>query len=271
MGLDWCVNDKAKPTMAMFIQERSAVVDSMNEAMSVLWQDFLSKKGEDEPGIYPNPLMDEFGKLPETTAMQEELESARDRLAECYVSGQETLNTPRVGIDEEATRELKRLWSSRRKDIRNSDRSFPDRHTSYWMRPFKEVLEENRGRYMAGMTESDGVGSITGMMASETGFRGKIIGYAENVIGPKLANEAYDDHSPEELVDYGCRLLSAAKNFATLSNSAWIETARESMPAPEIDKALGEDDTLWKLFYCFDAAKWCIFWGERGHGMHAWY
>jgi hypothetical protein len=91
---------------------------------------------------------------------------------------------------------------------------------------------------------------VSGMLVGEFDFRGKCI--ARNDIVPgDLQDKAHADMSPDQAVLYGVELLTLAKDI----------------DAPIHDVA--EED--WEKWVIRKAGAWLIFWGEAGHGVHAWY
>lgn len=100
-----------------------------------------------------------------------------------------------------------------------------------------------RGKYVLGLAKHrGGMGAVTGMLAGATSFRGKIID--RTPVSEELKEEAYVDHTARELVSYGKSLQEAAAAIVP------GEGHKENVEA---------------------AARWCLFWGRKGFGMHAWY
>ena len=80
---------------------------------------------------------------------------------------------------------------------------------------------------------------------------------------------------PDELISYGEELIEASTRFARdkfrlegMAYSDLIESLDGLAKAgTESEDARAADDTA----LCLKAGRWCIFWGENGHSMHAWY
>ncbi len=86
-------------------------------------------------------------------------------------------------------------------------------------------------------------------LTSSLDFRGKTVGLAD-IIDEELQEEAYIDHTPKQCIDYAERL----------------ELAISSYNKENLDEDEAEDlDNITK------GIKWLKFWGNNGHGYHAWY
>jgi hypothetical protein len=141
-------------------------------------------------------------------------------------------------------------------------------------------------------------------MAGWMSFRGKCVGFCE-LIPSDIREEAYRDMEPHQMLDYADRLEHHAtqweKNNAELLLAADKNNEKISAWKSDNDwtflismhdkqKAKHEERMLEKYgneFICLlkslndaqysdysilkDAITWLRFWGERGHGMHAWY
>jgi len=84
---------------------------------------------------------------------------------------------------------------------------------------------------------------VTGMvMVTSLDFRGKMMRYVEG-LDEDLVNEAWEDHTADECVDYANRLEEAKKDIRGGDNLRTLESA----------------------------IKWLRFWGNRGFGYWAWY
>jgi hypothetical protein len=134
------------------------------------------------------------------------------------------------------------------------------------------VLKEFAGYYVVRLVECDGVpkhshgGLYEG--ADETSFRGAFLEDCEDVVNPNLLEEAWEHKFPEEAVAYGKALLASAeaaeragrapRRRSFLARLGWTKE-REPMPITE------------QLDIARAAARWFIFWGERGHAIRAWF
>jgi hypothetical protein len=298
MGLDWCVQSKTKPGLdELMVPGLREQLEEAQQEKKDLWLAWLTAGGHEKPVRYPNPLKDAFDKLPEVQALTAKVEGIQEALGDCLISPMETLGAPRVGYDEGATafaREQYRKMQDAERGRRSIEGITED-----------EFVVQQHGKYVPDLIKSDGLGAVTGMMAGATSFRGKVLRYCDSMLDSALIGQAYKDHEPEALAIYGQVLLDAAENFedarqeeieqfiedkAEKLQEEWElnqtgeyddlegwpdapdfeEQARDSLlqdkSAPVLDET--EKDQIGMVR---DAGKWCIFWGSRGHGMHAWY
>jgi hypothetical protein len=156
------------------------------------------------------------------------------------------------------------------------------------------------------LAKSDGLASVSGMMVGAESFRGKMLRYCEEILqGTDLGDRAYSDHEADALVSYGEELASAADDYEDRTcdeqeqavedkvydlRGDWEE--EQSLEYDDCDdwpeepdfeeqaKRKLQDEGGWpeitgdyreQLDTVRSAARWCIFWGKNGHGMHAWY
>lgn len=278
MGLDWCVRDKPRPGF----EERVIELREEVESLSV---------------------------IPEEKRDEKRLRDLAKELDAATICPGETINAPRVGIDEAATRWfLEEVYQPRREGIKTTDSALA---REYWSREFEDVLEDEKGKYVIQLSSYD-KSTCTGIAANGVSFRGKMVGYCETWIEEGLRNEAYEDHEAAETLDYGKRLQAEicerVRNrnieFSTLGNDfifkRFLDTraslrkqVEEKMPStpeftsdPEfwsrrqvlaeslIHRLPGPDRILQAdetLGSAIDASEWLVFWGARGHGFHAWY
>lgn len=245
MGLDWCVEARIREGKECKIPEREAEVERLAGLLEDSWTKFLADEGEEHHAhVFPNPTMDKWKELQETKDARGILREAQELLDQCYISPFETIGAPRIGIDDAATD-----WFVREARKQQAPQDIDT------------LLKENHGKFVPDLaTNKGGHGSITGMLGSDISFRGKIIGQSVIVPG-NLSAEAYADHTDEELLSYGHALMYAAEEYAIEHDIPWPLNKGASI------KTEAEED----LKYLVDGANWCIFWGEHGHGMHAWY
>ena len=300
MGLDWCVMDKEKPGITEFMVGQART--NLEEAQTVheeCWRAWLEVGGHEPPTSWPNALADAFQKTREAKNLQAKIDEHQEVLNECLISPMETLGAPRVGFDEAATefareqyREaLKTPWGKERFSGMTED----------------EYVALEHGKYVPSLLKSDGIALTSGMMVGAESFRGKMLRWCEEVLeGTDLGERAYRDHKPDDLVDYGNALNDAATDYedglrderdrevedkAEALREAWEldqiaehddcedwpeepdfeAQARECLEPVDRRDREAEKETREKIDTVRSAARWCLFWGSRGHGMHAWY
>lgn len=260
MGLDWCLKRKLREGHNPVADEKK--LEKLEEKQAVLWDKYLKKhnKGE-QPGVYPNLIQAAFAAQPGVIKLATELEALEEVVATHYTSPMEVLGAPRVGIDIEATEYLRvqhNQWKHDYEKDPSNLRAPP---------PWKEHLKNEHGKYVADLAKNkDGLGACTGIMTGAESFRGKIIGYSQDVIGSDLADAAYNDKNSLELIQYGEQLLAATRKYV---KNHRLPSNLEEMTSAQV-QVLDESDNLWNAWYCFQGANWCIFWGTRGFELYAW-
>ncbi len=92
-----------------------------------------------------------------------------------------------------------------------------------------------------------------------TSFRGSVLDGVREVLG-RLFDEAFRFKSAVELEDYGERLMACARRFARRHRVMEIELVRER---PDVTAGRAESSA----HILFAAARWCLYWSRRGHGL----
>ena len=176
MGLDWCLKDKPKPG-------HEAEFKKLRRGLDELDQQLESPKNNE----------DEISRL----------ETKRESLLDAYrgvaITPHDSLGTPRIGIDHEANEWLHNTWQAYQSDLSQLSEN------SEWRLPYDELLARLHGTYASDLSDYE-LSATVGMIAPDTSFRGKCIGHSE-FLNRDLSAEAYNDHVPEEMVDYGRRIL----------------------------------------------------------------
>ena len=254
MGLDWCVRDKNVPEQATNLLFAEAQLDKLRKELTEAYNDYATKNEVRQPAHYPNDVQDAFSKTTVAMAIQEKINTWHETRGVCVISPMETLGAPRVGVDKKATSWARKYY----KDL-VEDEDFPKDRKKVFMDRYptvKDYLTANHDRYVIELVpESAGVSGITGFATGPESFRGKCLRYI-TWLPETLQNEAYDDHEPEDLIGFGERLIVEADLRLTHSEGANDELFEDDITEVDLVKMAGN---------------WCIFWGERGHGMHAWY
>jgi len=232
MGLDWNPLGKPKP------------------GMEAEFYRLLGQLGTAEAWLQPVPFRFEAVDKSQRDAL-------RERFFAIQISPYETLNPPRVGRDAEAD-----AW------IRSKYEGAPNKPPTIdeWVRQF------NGYWVMALLPESDGLpvysNAPLGGNWERWSFRAKFLDDCEDVLGETLFSEAWLNHLPDQLADYGERLMSCARAYAKIHDVSHILTARWFS---EEEAAKGDDPTspLHKAHIIASAARWAAFWSSHGHGMNA--
>ena len=116
----------------------------------------------------------------------------------------------------------------------------------------EKFLEDKKGLYVPHLVDSAGIGSVSGIFVGAESFRGKCVAYTEWLAETGFEEDCYMDRDPDELLELGIALDKAADHYEA--------------NCERITAEIKEDIKTIK-----SAADWCRFWGEHGHGMHAWY
>lgn len=196
---------------------------------------------------------EEFDKLSaqlNASKNAEETKRLETELNAIAISAFEVLGAPRVGIDEAATKWFKEEVYE--KHVANVDNMDNEEYRAYWLRPWEQVLASNHGVFVPHLaTETDGLARIVGIAGSQLDFCGNVVGNSEKLIGKELADRAYQDHGPKDMLDYAAKLSEQVEQY----RDAHTTTKTESEDLQLIDAAI----------------LWLTFWGERGFGFWAWY
>ncbi len=124
--------------------------------------------------------------------------------------------------------------------------------------PVDEWLAEVKGQYVVQvLPPCDGIPRYSGGGMGYTGhesFRAEFLKDCINIIGEDLLDEAFLHKLPPDLVDYGKRLGRAAVAFAKTHG---LDPKTADSEEPNSDE--------FRLNVVVAAAKWCVFWGSRGH------
>jgi hypothetical protein len=258
MGLDWVVEHKIRPGKEKEFNENSEQIQALFEALEA---------AQHESGLSD----EEFKALPDTIEKLTKVAAVQTRIDALLISPYETIGAPMIGRDERATQFICDKAAEMRgvkTDSKNID--------GFWGQDLGDIIKQTTGQYVSELaTHQEGLGAVTGIAVGPTSFRGKVIGYCGDIVGDDLAERAYDDMLPDELISYGEQLIEASTRFARdkfrlegMAYSDLIESLDGLAKAgTESEDARAADDTA----LCLKAGRWCIFWGENGHSMHAWY
>jgi hypothetical protein len=93
-------------------------------------------------------------------------------------------------------------------------------------------------------------------------FRAAFLDDCEDVIGAELLASARRPMSADKLVAYGNALLERVRAWAAAHGVSEMEHRRD--PPDDLESPEG------RAHIGFSAAKWCLYWGGRGHGLDPW-
>ncbi len=222
MGLDWNPGNRPKPGFEAEFEEIIRRMDKgrYEKEKSALGR-FIGRFRPIDPDRQPTrqELLQRYNEI-STTAF-------------------ETLNAPRVGYDDPATR-----WARNQYAKQGSAKSE------------QEWLESLHGFYVLDLVEDvDGLPRYTngspGGYVESFSFRAKFLQDCVEVLGLDLIDELYQMRTSSELIVFGQQFMKAAEDFA---REEGLDLANPDAvnQEPELDIVLS-------------AARWCLFWGERGH------
>lgn len=241
MGLDWNPLGKSKPG------HEAEFAETLRRILAA----------DSDRSMDPPPRRPGFGgflrDLVAGSPSKKEIERLLARPREIEITPYETLNAPRVGSDEAADK-----WAVAQYDNR-ADKAIG----------VAEFVEQWRGYYVLDLlAPCDGlpVYSNSGLSRSveRFSFRAQFFRYCERMLGDRLLDEAYRHHTAEQLADYGRRLRDCVIAFAedhgvtAVFERRLLEDYREESPSSQAHIVMS-------------AARWCLFWSDRGHGMEAYW
>lgn len=91
-------------------------------------------------------------------------------------------------------------------------------------------------------------------------YRGKMIAHSE-ILSSELRERAYEDHSPEGMIDYANRMEREMDEYKK----------RISLPQKdEEDDGMDEDERSYEYEIISSACVWLRHWANLGHGMNIW-
>lgn len=191
----------------------------------------------------------------ELLILENEDRSLWDRWFEITIDPSETLQAPRIGFDARAD-----AWIAERYPGRSLKKPFLTR---------EKFVKEFQGMYVLELMEpNDGLpfysnGFFDGRVDYHS-FRGQILRECQDVLEDESITAAWGHYLANELAEHGAKLRDRASAFAEKNNLLDVINRREP---PEGVEAL--DHPAMQAHIVSSAAKWCLFWSERGHGMRA--
>ena len=170
-----------------------------------------------------------------------------DQFLDISIPAYETLAAPQVGFDEAATN-----WAKQQYEFRK-DKGLD----------LNEFLESMQGYFVVELVpEHDGIPVYIAPHYEPHIFRAKFLDYCREIIGDKIFEMAYNSQLAEGAISFAHQLMKIAEDFAASNNVMYLKNQRTP---PEAD----ENSPEAKAHIMFSAAKWLLWWGERGHGYEA--
>ena len=177
-------------------------------------------------------------------------ETVLDRMNAISTPPYATLGAPRIGIDDAADDWL-------RTKVSEDD--------------YYETYMKMHGYYVLDLLPPcDGFPVYTGYPNHPTwpgldrySFRGSFLDDARADLGA-LYDEGFRYKSDAQLLDYGERIMACARRFARQHRIMEIELVRN---CPDYVHGSAES----RAHIMFAAARWCLYWSRRGHGLAPWF
>ena len=165
-----------------------------------------------------------------------------NRYFEISIPPYENLGAPKVGRDREADEWILQHYETNKVGDESKEQ-FNKRAEGY------NVLQ---------LVKCDGISKYQSLVDDPYVFRGQFLRDVEDIIGGNYLEQAYQYMSAKELKIYGEEILLLANNYAKETNNEHIEGTIDEDPP---------DGTAFKTHLLKSWGKWCVFWGEKGHGM----
>lgn len=184
------------------------------------------------------------------TASRGDKQQVLDRWFEIQTSPYETLGTPRIGIDDAAT-----MWVLERFRKQEDPGETEDQH-----------IKKYYGSYLPPLTPvCDGIPVYSNSAinaAAIHSFRGQfIVDDCADIVGEEIIGRLYTSALAKDLLELGEDLYRIARRYSSDNDVEFVEAIRTSdaeEKTPELNAHI-----------LFAAARWCEYWGSRGHGFEA--
>jgi hypothetical protein len=175
----------------------------------------------------------------------------KERLLESFfdmsIPAYETLDAPRVGFDDNATE-----WAKGQYEFREAKGL-----------SLEEFLRQMYGYYVVELVpEHDGIPLYIAPHYEPHVFRAQFLRDCEQIIGERMLEMAYTSQLAHGAIIFGQQIMSIADDYAAQNNIIYLKYQRM---LPDFDENSAES----KAHIIFSAAKWLLWWGERGHGYEA--
>jgi len=196
----------------------------------------------------------EFRRLADGIREQRVEEGSPDHkwFFEISITAYETLQVPRVGSDPRADEWIRRKYNQQPQQMSKAE----------WVQRFQRfyVVElvppcDGIPRYSNGSP---------GGYVELFSFRAQFLRDCESLVPARLLDAAYESKLPEATIAYGRELLSVGEAFAR-------ENALDPLNCVASDEDLNGATPRYRADIVLSAGRWCVFWGERGHMLDAYW
>lgn len=207
------------------------------------------------PGNRPRPGFEvEFRRLADGIQEQRIKEGSPDhnRFFEISISAYETLQAPRVGSDSRADEWIRRKYHQQPQQMSEAE----------WVKQFQ-------GFYVVELVPPcDGIPRYSngspGGYVEPFSFRAQYLRDCESFVPPGLLDAAYESKLPEATIAYGHELLLIGQVFARANGLDPLNCAAS-------DDDVEHQTPRYRADIVLSAGRWCVFWGERGHMLDAYW
>lgn len=135
-----------------------------------------------------------------------------------------------------------------------------------------EAIEAGRGFFALHLTQSDGLPKYThaGMYegVDETCFRGSFLEDCVNVLSPEQIEAAWENRMPADAERYGKELLQAVEDVRQNGPRKTRKVGLFGLGRRRAESTIELEE---QIDIVATAGRWFVFWGERGHPIHAYY
>jgi hypothetical protein len=190
----------------------------------------------------------------ELLILENEDKSLWDRWFEITIDPTEVLSAPRIGSDATADEWIAARYPgwSLKQPLLTREKFVKQFHGMYVL----ELLPPNDGLPVYSN------GGFGGHVDAHS-FRGDILKACQDVLEDDMIEAAWGHYLARDLMDYGKRLQDRVAVFAEKNNLLDVIGRRD--PPDEEDL----EHPAMQAHIVSSAAKWCLFWSERDHGMRA--
>ena len=169
-----------------------------------------------------------------------------DRYFEISIPAYENMGAPRVGFDHRADNWILGLYERNKQEGETEDQFLKRFHGHYALHTLKNC---------------DGLPNYRAMGGEPYIFRGQFLNALEGVLGDSI-HKAYTYLDGAELVEYGNEIMAIANKYAMENKCEHVKgDAQENYP-----EGHQFNTHLLKNF-----ARWCLYWGSKGHGMEPYF
>ena len=176
-----------------------------------------------------------------------DMEALALRSQEISISAYETLKAPIVGSDPRADEWARKYYEGL------EDKT----------KPLDEFMAEMKGYYVLDLVpDCDGLPVYVSPTLERHAFRAKFLDDCVDIIGDDMHADAWNSKLPREAMVYGNKLMQLDTDYGAANDCLFPKGQRAY---PEVEEGSPQS----KAHILFSAAKWILFWAEKGHGMEA--